>query len=46
LKRRWRFPSPCVSILQNGRNIQFVDGLESELADGDVVAIFPPVAGG
>lgn len=35
-----------VNVLRNGRNIQFLDGLATPLADGDVVAIFPPAGGG
>jgi len=35
-----------VNILRNGRNIQFLAGLDTPLADGDVIAIFPPLAGG
>jgi len=31
-------------ILVNGRHIQFLDKVE--LRDGDVIAIFPPLAGG
>jgi molybdopterin synthase sulfur carrier subunit len=37
---------PYVNILRNGRNIRFLNDLETTLAEGDVVAIFPPVAGG
>jgi molybdopterin synthase sulfur carrier subunit len=35
-----------VNILQNGRNIHFLAGLETPLEDGDIIALFPPAAGG
>ena len=35
-----------VTILKNGRNIVFLDGLDTELATGDKIALFPPVVGG
>jgi len=35
-----------VNILVNGRHIQSLSGIKTELAGGDEVAIFPPVAGG
>ncbi len=38
--RKW------IQILRNGRSIKFLNGVETELTDGDVIAVFPPVAGG
>ena len=35
-----------ISILKNGRNIKALDGVNTTLTDGDILAIFPPVAGG
>ena len=37
---------PAVNILKNGRNILFQDGLSTRLEEGDLIAVFPPVAGG
>lgn len=34
------------SILVNGRDIAFLEGLRTKLKDGDTIALFPPVAGG
>ena len=40
-------PSRRIVILVNGRHSSHLpDGLDTELADGDEVALFPPVAGG
>jgi molybdopterin synthase sulfur carrier subunit len=33
-------------ILVNGRDIEFLNGLETKLKEGDTVTIFPPVGGG
>ncbi|MDD1680192.1 MAG: MoaD/ThiS family protein [Methanoregula sp.] len=35
-----------MNILQNGRNIHFLAGLDTLLSDGDIIALFPPAAGG
>ena len=35
-----------VNILKNGRNIHYLAGLDTPLDDGDVITMFPPVAGG
>lgn len=37
---------PRVSILVNGRDMDFLKGFETELQDGDIIVIIPPVAGG
>ena len=37
---------PLYKVLINGRDIDFKKGLWTELADGDVIDIFPPLAGG
>ena len=37
---------PGVNVLKNGRNIKFLDGIETEVEEGDTIAIFPPVYGG
>lgn len=35
-----------LTILRNGEDITHLDGLETELGDGDELSVFPPVAGG
>jgi molybdopterin synthase sulfur carrier subunit len=37
---------PNLTILRNGRDINFLDGLETQLSSGDEIAIFPLVVGG
>ena len=34
------------TVLVNGRNAAHLKGQRTRLADGDVVSIFPPLAGG
>jgi len=35
-----------VNILKNGRHIKFLDDVETEVKEGDTIAIFPAVYGG
>jgi molybdopterin synthase sulfur carrier subunit len=35
-----------VVILINGRNMGIFEGIDTQLNEGDVIAVFPPVAGG
>lgn len=35
-----------VSVMLNGRNIRFLDGMSTKLESEDTVAIFPPIGGG
>lgn len=37
---------PQLSVLKNGRNVVHMAGPETPLEDGDVLSVFPPVAGG
>ena len=37
---------PYLSILVNGKSINVLQGLDTELKEGDTVAILPPVGGG
>jgi molybdopterin synthase sulfur carrier subunit len=35
-----------INVFVNGRNIKFLDGLNSPIQEGDRLALFPPVGGG
>jgi len=35
-----------INVFVNGRNIKFLDGLNSPIQEGDALALFPPVGGG
>jgi len=37
---------PQINVLKNGREVLHIDGVETPLADGDTLSVFPPVAGG
>lgn len=37
---------PDVNILRNGRHIYFLNGIETQLEDGDTIAIYFQAAGG
>lgn len=38
--------NPYVNVVKDGRNVQHEDGLETRLAEGDELSVFPPVEGG
>lgn len=38
--------APQINVLKNGREVLHLQGLETPLADGDRLSVFPPVAGG
>ncbi len=35
-----------INVMLNGRNVRFLEGLDTELDENDSVAIFPPIGGG
>lgn len=46
LKRPDGSINPIITILVNGRQIDFINGIETKLTNGDVVSFIPPVGGG
>ncbi|MBS7611586.1 MoaD family protein [Candidatus Bathyarchaeota archaeon] len=38
--------SPRIVILVNNRNVRFMNGLNTKVNDGDVIALLPAIAGG
>jgi molybdopterin synthase sulfur carrier subunit len=37
---------PQINVLKNGREVLHMEGIDTELDDGDRLSVFPPVAGG
>ncbi|MFC4447568.1 ubiquitin-like small modifier protein 1 [Halorussus aquaticus] len=35
-----------LSVMKNGTDVVHIDGVDTRLADGDTLSVFPPVAGG
>lgn len=35
-----------IKMIINGRDIEYLNGLDTKLKDGDVIVIIPPIAGG
>ncbi|WP_135828906.1 ubiquitin-like small modifier protein 1 [Halorussus halobius] len=35
-----------INVLRNGANVRAAEGLDTELDEGDELALFPPVSGG
>lgn len=41
-----RNPKGYVTVLLNGRSIEYLQGADTPVSDTDVLALFPPVGGG
>lgn len=35
-----------IRVLKDGKDVEHMEGLDTELQDGDTISVFPPVAGG
>ncbi len=42
----WKELSDDIIVIKDGRNITYLQGLETELKEGDKLSIFPPIGGG
>lgn len=38
--------NPSIQVLVNGRDMRYLDGLETVLSERDEIRLFPPVGGG
>jgi len=39
-------PTGYVTVLLNGRSVEYLSGMATPVKDDDVIALFPPVGGG
>jgi len=39
-------PREFITVMKEGKDVTHLEGMETPLADGDTVSVFPPVAGG
>lgn len=39
-------PREYITVMKNGKDVAHIDGMQTELDDGDTISAFPPVAGG
>jgi sulfur-carrier protein len=39
-------PTGYVTVLLNGRSVEYLSGMQTPVKDDDVIALFPPVGGG
>jgi molybdopterin synthase sulfur carrier subunit len=39
-------PTGYVTILLNGRSVEYLSGMATAVTEGDTIALFPPVGGG
>ncbi len=39
-------PTGQITILLNGRSLEYLNGLDSEVSNADTLSLFPPVGGG